>query len=85
MYVPFCTICDRVADTLTGVEDSECREGNLVSSKLGAKLVLRTILDLPINEEEIPDRDFEMSSLAGETIVEATGVYQADGVEVEYD
>ncbi|KAG9018344.1 hypothetical protein FRB93_000047 [Tulasnella sp. JGI-2019a] len=67
------------------IEDSECKEGNLVASKTGAKLVLRAILDLPIDENAIPDVDPRLAGAVLETIMEATGVYTAEGVEVEFD
>ncbi|KAG8875050.1 hypothetical protein FRB97_005471 [Tulasnella sp. 331] len=67
------------------IEDTECKEGNLVASKAGARLVLRSILDLPIVEDEIQEVDPMTAKAVPETIMEATGVYTAEGVEVEFD
>lgn len=48
-------------------------------------MVLRSILDLPINEDEIPEADPMIAAAVPDTIMEATGVYTAEGVEVEFD
>lgn len=64
-----------------GVHSTKCREENQVSSKLGALLILRGLLNLEINPESIPERvDKETGS---DTIVEAGYVRALDGVEVE--
>ena len=40
-----------------GIESSICRSANLVTSKMGAGILLRGILDLEIDEDAIPDPD----------------------------
>lgn len=68
----------------TGIEGANCRSGNLVFSKLGAQWVLRSVLDLPIDEDVVPDADPEDIVDEGhETVVEAPPVRADDGVEVE--
>ena len=52
-----------------------------MSSKLGALLVLRGLLDLEINPDSVPQRVDEETGL--DTIVEADYVRAVDGVEVE--
>lgn len=52
-----------------------------MSSKLGALLVLRGLLNLEINPESIPERIDEETGF--DTIVEADYVRAVDGVEVE--
>ncbi|KIO18194.1 hypothetical protein M407DRAFT_32131 [Tulasnella calospora MUT 4182] len=65
------------------IEAANCRSGYLVTNKLGAKLVLRGILDLPIDEDEIPDPDPEVAFNMPETVVEATNVKARAKIEVE--
>ncbi|KAG9046660.1 hypothetical protein FS837_003907 [Tulasnella sp. UAMH 9824] len=65
------------------IEAANCRSGYLVTNKLGAKLVLRGILDLPIDEDAIPDPDPEVAFNMPETVVEATGVKARAKIEVE--
>ena len=55
----------------------------MVASKIGACVVLRGILNLPIDEDAIPDPDHEDLLNIPETIVEASVVRAADGVVVE--
>ncbi|KAF8580679.1 P-loop containing nucleoside triphosphate hydrolase protein [Ramaria rubella] len=62
------------------IDSPACKEGNEVSSKLGAQVVLRGILGMATNLDAIPDVDPE--SVPG-TIVEAESVRTIDGVEVE--
>jgi len=63
------------------IHSATCREGNMVSSKLGALLVLRGLLDLEINPDSVPRRVDEETGF--DTIVEADYVRAVDGVEVE--
>ncbi|EGO21629.1 hypothetical protein SERLADRAFT_451651 [Serpula lacrymans var. lacrymans S7.9] len=63
------------------VHSPSCREGNEVSSKLGAQLILRTILNLEINEDSIPSQMDETDT--PDTIIEADYVRPVDGVQVE--
>lgn len=68
-------------DSFSGIHSATCREENKVSSKLGALLVLRGLLNLEINPESIPKRMDEETGF--DTIVEADYVRAVDGVEVE--
>ena len=55
-----------------------------MSSKLGAQIIIRGILGLPIDVDAIPDPDPEFNSVhLPDTIVQAEPVRVADGVEVE--
>ncbi|KAG8949918.1 hypothetical protein FRC04_008221 [Tulasnella sp. 424] len=65
------------------IEAAACRSGYLVTSKLGAKLVLRGILNLPIDEDDIPDPDPEAAFNMPETVTEATDVKALAKIEVE--
>ncbi|KAF9228793.1 DEAD H helicase [Gyrodon lividus] len=63
------------------IHSASCREGNSVSSKLGALIVLRGLLNLEVNPASIPDG---VEAVAGfDTIVDAGFVRPVDGVEVE--
>ncbi|TFK54805.1 P-loop containing nucleoside triphosphate hydrolase protein [Heliocybe sulcata] len=59
-----------------------CKEGNVVSSKLGALLILKSILKIPIDADLISDHYGDPDE-AHQTIVEASQVRAVDGVEVE--
>jgi DEAD/DEAH box helicase domain-containing protein len=66
-----------------GVDSPACREGNEVSSKLGAQIIFRGLLGLTIDLDAMPDID---PGSAPETVIEAESVQAIDGVEVEvYD
>ena len=67
---------------MLGIHSATCREENKVSSKVGALLILRGILDLEINVESIPERVDEKTGF--DTIVEADYVRAVNGVEVEH-
>ena len=62
-----------------GIQSPYCREQNIVASKLGAQIVIRSILGLPIDIDAIPEGETEIL----DTIVEAEPVRAAEGVEVE--
>jgi hypothetical protein len=64
-----------------GILSPSCREHNEVRSKLGAQIILRAILGLEIDTDRIPRLDGPWST----TIVEASRVRQADGVQIELD
>lgn len=66
----------------TGVHSPLCKEGNKVSSKLGAQLILRGILGLEIDVDSIPMQDVEQD---WSTVVEATSVRLVGNVPVETD
>lgn len=51
-------------------------------SKIGAQIIIRGILGLPINIDAIPDPEFPVET--PQTIIEADNVRAVDGVEVEY-
>jgi len=62
------------------IQSGFCKEGNQVSSKLGAQLVLRSILGFKIDADTIPAQD----RVDGfQTITEATYVRPVDGMQVE--
>ncbi len=82
--MPRCRLDRVVVLNSIGTHSPLCREGNEVSSKLGAQIVLSALLSIPINLDAIPDDalpyDPEM-----DTIVVAPEVPMADHVEVERD
>ncbi|KAF7338638.1 DEAD/H helicase [Mycena venus] len=63
------------------IYSSACREKNEVASKLGALLVLRGILDIPVDPDSVPIQN-EME-IGHDTIVEPAGVGAITGVTVE--
>jgi DEAD/DEAH box helicase domain-containing protein len=65
----------------TGVQSPACKEGNLVSSKLGALLIFKDILGLEIDAGSIPFQGNEAYS----TVVEASSVRNAGEVQIELD
>ncbi|KAG6909832.1 hypothetical protein DXG01_015105 [Tephrocybe rancida] len=62
------------------VQSPACKEGNLVCSKLGAHLVLKCLLGLEIDPDNVPMQGI-MQDLV--TVVEAQPVRAVDGVRVE--
>jgi len=68
-----CTAC---------IDSPSCKEGNLVSSKNGALIVLKAILGRPIDTDLLPDYSPELPRTFN-TVVEAPEVRTAEGVEVE--
>ncbi|KIJ60621.1 hypothetical protein HYDPIDRAFT_32044 [Hydnomerulius pinastri MD-312] len=58
-----------------------CREENKVSSKIGALIILRGLLNLEINPDSIPDQVDEATGF--DTIIEADYIRPVDGVKVE--
>lgn len=73
----------RIVSSSLGIEAANCRSGYLVTNKLGATLVLRAILNLPIDEDAIPDPDPEVAFNMPETVREATDVKALATIEVE--
>lgn len=55
-----------------------------MSSKLGALLILKTILEMPIDPNAFQDQ-YESPDEAHQTIVQASFVRPVEGVEVEAD
>ncbi|KZS99153.1 P-loop containing nucleoside triphosphate hydrolase protein [Sistotremastrum niveocremeum HHB9708] len=74
--------CDCENGCLRCTKSTWCKEGNEVSSKVGALIVLRSLLDLPLRLDEIPDAPYLIDPLM-ETVVEATQVRALDDIEVE--
>ncbi|EJD05721.1 DEAD/H helicase [Fomitiporia mediterranea MF3/22] len=62
------------------IRSAFCREHNLVYSRIGAQIVIRGILGLPIDVQAIP----EGTSDGVDSIIQADPVRVADGVQVEY-
>lgn len=58
-----------------------CREHNTISSKIGALVILRGLLNLEIDVDSIPRQENELDG--ADTIVKADFVRPIDGVEVE--
>lgn len=69
-------------DASAGVVSPSCKEGNLVSSKAGALVIIKALLSLPI-DIDLLDRQADPSQTVHDTVVEATIVRVAEGVEVE--
>lgn len=67
---------------LPGVRGMKCSEWNLVSSKIGASLVLKSLLDIKIDSDTVPN--FGELDLP-ETIVVAETVRSANGVKLELE
>ncbi|KAH9930993.1 P-loop containing nucleoside triphosphate hydrolase protein [Fomitopsis serialis] len=64
------------------IDSPTCKEGNLVSSKTGALVVLKAILGRPIDVDLIPEYP-EPIAATQDTIIPATAVRAAEGIEVE--
>ncbi|QRW02955.1 DEAD/DEAH box helicase [Ceratobasidium sp. AG-Ba] len=64
------------------IQGTKCTEGNIVSSKIGASLILKSLLDVEIDADSIPN--FGITDLP-DTIVEAESVRKANDVKVESD
>ena len=65
-----------------GVVSPSCKEGNLVSSKAGALVIIKALLGQPI-DIDLLDRQSGQSQPLHDTVVEAITVRVAEGVEVE--
>ncbi|TFK81693.1 DEAD/H helicase [Polyporus arcularius HHB13444] len=74
--------CDCEEGCTACVDSPSCKEGNLVSSKPGALIILKALLGLPI-DVDLLQQEPGMVSDAFDTVVEATSVRVAEGVEVE--
>ena len=70
------------ADWCIGVVSPSCKEGNVVSSKVGALIVLKSLLARPI-DVDLLEQEPNVSQTMHDTVVEATSVRVAEGVEVE--
>ncbi|KAH9951273.1 DEAD/H helicase [Amylocystis lapponica] len=63
------------------VDSPSCKEGNLVSSKAGALIILKALLGRPIDVDLIPEQP--PSNTVHDTVVAATSVKATEGVRVE--
>jgi len=73
--------CDCAEGCKNCVQSPSCKEGNKVSSKIGALIVLRGILGIAIDADSIvPQYD-----VGFETIVVASSVRAVEGIQVEAD
>ncbi|KAI1787885.1 P-loop containing nucleoside triphosphate hydrolase protein [Ganoderma leucocontextum] len=72
--------CDEGCDAC--VVSPSCKEGNLVSSKAGALVILKALLGRPI-DIDLLEREPDHTQEVHVTVVEATSVRVAEGVEVE--
>jgi len=70
----------KMTDLPLGVQSPSCKEGNLVSSKSGAQLVLKALLGMTINPDCVASQNDDQ---AAETIVEAQAVPAVEGIQVE--
>lgn len=66
----------------TGIDSPSCKEGNLVSSKTGALIVLKAILGRPIDVDLIPEYPLEVN-MTHNTVIEAPAVRTAENIKVE--
>ncbi|KAG9125889.1 hypothetical protein FRC07_005747 [Ceratobasidium sp. 392] len=64
------------------IRGMKCSQGNIVCSKIGASLILKSLLDIEIDVDTVPN--FGVSDVP-DTIVEAEPVRQASGVKVELE
>ncbi|KXN90485.1 Putative ATP-dependent helicase HRQ1 [Leucoagaricus sp. SymC.cos] len=67
------------------VQSTTCKEANQVSSKIGAGIIIKGILDLSIDPDTVPYQGEIQQIQVPDTIVEAETVYARDNVEVEGD
>ncbi|KAG8908600.1 hypothetical protein FRB99_004888 [Tulasnella sp. 403] len=77
--------CDCESGCPSCIEASICRSGNLVTSKIGAEVVLRSVLNLPIDEDAIPEGDPDALANPSETVIEAPGVGTIKGLALEVE
>lgn len=75
--------CDCQDGCANCIRSAYCKEGNVVSSKLGAQIVIRGILGLPIDMDSIPDPPESLADVP-QSIVAAEPIIPVDGVEIEY-
>ena len=76
-----CSYLQSCANDFLGVQSAVCKEGNEVSSKIGAQIILRAILGLEIDADSIPVQTERLNTFR--TIVEASNVPAEKGVAVE--
>ena len=73
------SLLDASYSSWTGVQSVMCKESNIVSSKLGARVALRGLLNLSMEEDAIP---LDVNGIT-DTVVDAEAVQLAPGVAVE--
>ncbi|KAJ7074318.1 DEAD H helicase [Mycena amicta] len=64
------------------IHSAACKEKNVISSKLGAQLLLQCILDIPIDADSIAIQTEE--PIGHDTIVESQHVGELTGIDVEH-
>jgi hypothetical protein len=67
---------------VVGVLSASCKEKSVVTSKLGAELVLRAVLGIPISLDDVPEQG-DLNN--PETIVPASTVPSRVYIEIEKD
>jgi DEAD/DEAH box helicase domain-containing protein len=76
-----CSCADGCGDCIL---DPSCREGNEIRSKIGASIILKCLLAVPIDPDSIRSADTVQAALhrrpASNTIVKAIPVPTANGV-----
>jgi len=82
MYGSTTIVSSHLTQTGVGIDSPFCKEGNEVSSKTGAQVILRGILNMPIDLDAIPATGFPYDPEM-DTIAEASRVPQAGNVVVE--
>ncbi|KAH7910172.1 hypothetical protein BJ138DRAFT_1153504 [Hygrophoropsis aurantiaca] len=75
-------MCNCATGCITCIYSARCKENNTVASKIGALLILRSLLGLDINPNDIPVQG-ESFTESFETIEETDYIRAVDGVEVE--
>lgn len=76
------SLCSLDGPLIIGVSSPSCKEGNVVSSKVGALIILKALLNIPI-DVDLLQQEPRVVNDAHETVVAATSVRVAEGVEVE--
>jgi len=67
-----------------GIDGPYCKEGNEVSSKVGAQVIIRGLLGMPVNLDALPPAQYEYDPEM-DTITEAAVVPTAEHVAIEVD
>jgi DEAD/DEAH box helicase domain-containing protein len=67
---------------LAGIRATRCTEGNDLCAKVGALLILKSLLDIDTDPDTVPN--LGVSNLPN-TIIEAESVRRANDVQVEFE
>lgn len=67
---------------IKGIQITQCKESNAVSSKIGAIIILRGVLGRSVHPEDIPNAE---EPIVSETVIAATHVKASGDVVVEPD